>query len=327
MSDFYHGLDLKRGALVRAGEIPDGTSAYDGAVMKYINQIYHAIFAGSNEFEIDLGEPWYWAKQPSPVVINLEPPYQTGTVSVANGSASGTFSAAPSFSLQGQFLKVTDNVEYYKILSHTAGATAFTLDSTYNGTTNAAAGFKVFRLVYTVRHEDVFARFITPFRVFKTTFEEDEDYQIYGISDISFDRDYPLSVITSSTPTRFKLGKDASGNYTVQFNYYVTETTRIEAEWIAIPEALTDSTTSVPKMPRNFRPVLEYGAAAMIAQDKNDARLNNFISLVQSKMRSMIADNRKQHRQINGKNRGMLLARQDQLGYRSRLGAYIEGVE
>lgn len=131
MAVFRNAQDIKRDALSRAGELTDGTSDYDSDALKYINDAYHGLFAGGSEFGVDIDEMWAWAKSKYPVILTLDPAEETGTITLVLGSRDGTFSIAHATSQVGRYLKIDNRDEYFKIVAHAPGATAFELDQAY----------------------------------------------------------------------------------------------------------------------------------------------------------------------------------------------------
>jgi len=326
VSNFYSGADLKRGVLQRIGELTDGTSSYEELAMRRINELYFNVIAGGNEFDVDLGEPWIWARAPQPLIITLVPPYQTGTVSVTNNSAAGSFSVAPTVSLKNQYLQILDtgNPEKYKIISHTANATAFTLDGPYNGSTGASSSFQVLMINYQIGNDTDILRLVEPFRVYKMTWDEDRNYQVYGLDPNSFDYNYPLGSIVQGMPNRFKIWKDEDKNIWAQMNEFLTEQSRMEVDYIPIPDELTDSDESIPLIPREFRTILEYGPTAMLMLEKGDGRAPSYIQLTQAKMKAMLKATRKEQSHLNSKSKGRLVPRPEFIRVRQRIQAFVK---
>lgn len=83
------------------------------------------------------------------ITDNLPVNYSTGTVSVTNGSATITFSSAPAADkvVAGRDLFSVDGVRFYQILNGptTAGGATFNLYEAYQGATNAAASFSIYK--------------------------------------------------------------------------------------------------------------------------------------------------------------------------------------
>lgn len=83
------------------------------------------------------------------ITDNLPVSYSTGTVSVTNGSAQITFSSAPANDkvVAGRDLFSVDGVRFYQIKNGptTLGGAIFNLAETYQGSTNAAASFSIYK--------------------------------------------------------------------------------------------------------------------------------------------------------------------------------------
>lgn len=150
MAQFRTTEDLVDSVLRRCGELTNGTSSFESQALDYLNRIHHTIISGGNEFNIEVDEPWTWGKSKNPIILELQPALETGTVSLTQGSESGAFSVAPSYSVAGWFLKIDNREEYFRIASHTAAATAFELDAAYTGETGGTLGFKAIKLDYQV---------------------------------------------------------------------------------------------------------------------------------------------------------------------------------
>ncbi len=230
--------DLKIAALEKAGELTDGTSDYDTTVEEQINALNRSIYSGANEFNVDLGEPWEWAKPRNPGVLTLIPPFETGTISLTQDSASATLSSAPAVglgSLKNHFLIITGISTVYRISAHTANATAVTLDQIYLEDTAATASFKIVKLDYDLTAG--IERLIGPMRTYKAN-NDDASTEISGIDRNAFDRLYPLARPKSGIPERFSVIAEANGLLTVRFSHYQAED-KIRVEYDYIPVAPT----------------------------------------------------------------------------------------
>lgn len=115
-------------------------------IQRVISGVYADICAKSD---------WWWLQRRT--IINTVPKINTGTVSVTANSTSITFSTAPqqfstNVSVAGFVLIISGNVTdanaVYRILSHTSGLTAATLDAAYTGATDTAAGFNLYQVSY-----------------------------------------------------------------------------------------------------------------------------------------------------------------------------------
>jgi len=134
--------------LRRCGENQDSTSPYYTQALDYLNQIHHTVITGGSEFNLEVDEPWVWARASRPLILELQPYYSTGSVALTLGSASGTFSAAPTVSVEGWYLKLDSGPELYRITQHTASSTSFSIDALFTQTSVTAQSFRCFQLDY-----------------------------------------------------------------------------------------------------------------------------------------------------------------------------------
>lgn len=150
MANFRNTADYLDSILLLAGETTNGNSAFETRALHYLNQIHTAIISGGTEFNTNVNELWNWALEDTPILLELQPKYEEGTIALTEGSVTGAFSSAPTFSLKGYHFRLKDNVskEVYKIESHVAGNTAFTINSLYPGTTEAGVTYTAFKLDY-----------------------------------------------------------------------------------------------------------------------------------------------------------------------------------
>lgn len=131
MAEYVNSQEIKRAVLRTAGELTTGTSQYDALALQHLNRLYRDLFVGGNEFGIDTAESWVWAKSERPIILTLQPAYETGMVTLTSGSHAGTFSSAPTVSLEGWFIKLSARSEYFKIVAHEAGYAGFSIDQAY----------------------------------------------------------------------------------------------------------------------------------------------------------------------------------------------------
>ncbi len=150
MAQYQTTQDIVTRILKKTGEPTNGNSSYLTSVTEYISDVQRKLVAGASVFELSCDETWPWARSPHPYTIEVRPAYSTGTVSVSYGSTAGVFSSAPSYSVAGWFIRNPTTLEAYKIVSHTAAATAFVLETPFLGTTSAVWPFEVYKLDYEV---------------------------------------------------------------------------------------------------------------------------------------------------------------------------------
>jgi len=150
MANFRTTADYIDSILLLAGETTNGNSAFETRALYYLNQIQHAIIAGGNEFNVEVDEAWPWAREPDPIILEVLPKQNTGTVAINHRSTVGTFSDAPTISLVGYHILVEGTEEVYRISQHTASTTGFRLDGGYSGSAVTAASFEAVLLDYEV---------------------------------------------------------------------------------------------------------------------------------------------------------------------------------
>lgn len=148
MAQFRTSADLVSSVLRRCGENQDSTSNYYQQAIDYLNQIHHTVITGGSEFNLEVDEPWVWASARRPIVLEIQPAHTTGSVTLTQGSESGTFSSAPSSSLEGYYLKLNNGPEVYRIAQHTAASAAFELDAAFPQTTVTGQTFLALKLEY-----------------------------------------------------------------------------------------------------------------------------------------------------------------------------------
>lgn len=313
MANFLSTSDLKKVALAMVGELTDGTSEYDAKAVEYLNRIQLAILAGSNEYNIALSEPWSWGKSKYPGTLKLEPSFTDGTVSLTNNSVNGSFSSAPTESQAGKFLKISGDSEFYRIATHTASATAFTLDQAYLGDTGGGLSYNAYKLDYDTTTGIL--RLIAPMRAFKLqNFAEDDSGEIPGCDLHTMMREHPWHRLESGIPTRFAelFHNTDTGVYTIRFNRTVGDVARVEYDYIPIPTDLTDSGSNYPLVPRENRMVLAHGAAYHLAMDKNDSRAAEHYKNLTLGLGALVLAERRQ-RTNYGKRQANLIPRRDQM--------------
>jgi hypothetical protein len=287
MANSYSTQDLVKGVLILCGERTDGTSPYHALALKFINDVYKELLAGPTIFAPEIGDAWSWARVTSAIKL---PAYQSGSCTLTSGSASGTFSVAPSISLAGYDFHTTGFPTWYTISAHTAGQTSFTLDAAYIDTTGSVS-YVAAPLVQDLGGGIL--RLVEPFRIYTDRVldynESSSDMsRIYGMSLLEFWRRFPLREIQNDVPSKFTTTSRSEDSWKVRFNKYVSNPIRIDWDYIQIPSELTDSSTSIPLVPFENRSLLEVGAAYYLNVVKNQTqRAETFFKLATVKIQAM----------------------------------------
>jgi hypothetical protein len=311
MSAYANACDLKVDILWRAGEPTDGTSDYDITSLVYLNRAYQTLCLGGAELAPEVQEDWWWLRKSPPGVLILQPAYATGTITVTNNNTAVTFSAAPSFTAQGWFLRIAEgNGDIFRVSAHIAGATVATLDSVYTGA-SASVAFTLFKLEYDIASDVL--RLISPMRAYRA----ERRYEILGVDLMALDYDYPLAAVDPGIPDRFA----AVDENTVRFNRYggttSTEYIRAEYDYLYMPPELESLTTSIPVVPLHWRHVLSDWGTFWLMMDKNDNRADAVGLAAKNGLKAMATENR---HKLGAQGRGAvgnILPRQDEMA-RSR---------
>lgn len=280
--------------LFQAGEPTDGTSDFHAHAIECLNRAYRDIWMGGGALVREMNEPWLWLKKDPPGVVILNPLIEDGTVSVTNNSASITFSSAPAASVQGRFFRVEGHADVFRISSHTGGVASATLDSVYTGATNAAAGYKVMQLEYTLAAD--LLRVIGPMRIYK-----DNKVEVDGVSLSSLERDYPLAYVEAGVPDMFAMVTETK----VRFNRYggvsSTELIRVEYDYLQKPATELADDTVEPLVPLEHRQVLADVALMYLYTAMSDARVAIVAPMAKAGLSAMAADNRARLAQMSRK--------------------------
>lgn len=178
---------------------------------------------------------WPFLRSPTPLVIQTVPDITAGTVATTAGSTSITFSTAPvdsngsNVSVSGRFIQTSSSKDFYKITSHTSGATAATIEIGAINTA-AAATYKVSKFYYSTStnvdriiqvYQDVL-----PYQLLETTVEYFQAYNP-GFLSSGTPRLYCMAGIDSSagagTP-QFRLWPTPDAVINLRIDYFTVAT-------------------------------------------------------------------------------------------------------
>lgn len=150
MSQFRTTADIQNEVLQKAGEPTNGNSPFETIAMTYINKVHQAIIGGGSIFNIDVDEPWTWARSKHPIVLELEPAYVLGSVTFTVNDVNITFSEAPSVSVEGWHIQANGKPTVYRITKHNAGEQAAQIDSSFVDTSGAYT-YRAMKLDYQIQ--------------------------------------------------------------------------------------------------------------------------------------------------------------------------------
>jgi len=310
--------DILDVALGFAGESIDHSgstvSEYRTKALIYLNRLQLGILAGSNEFEIEIGEPFRWAVEAQPKKFSLMPSLSF-TASVTNNSTTVVLSTTPSMNLLGRLVKFASYADYYRVAAHTGTSTTITLDTAFIGTTSAANGMTAYALEYSLGTDIL--RICGPLRINSTSYY-DGSSEILGSDMSPMLREYQMQYLRTRFPDRFAIKSvdSATNEMIIRVNTDPIAQAIVEFDYIKYPPDLTDSGSSYPKCPGTHRMMLAYGVAYYLCVDKNDSRAQNYYVQVQAGLKSLVAAEKNQ-RNSSSWLRGALIARPDQFKRRS----------
>lgn len=315
MANSYSSQDLVKGALQRVGERTDGSSPYHQLALKYLNRAYSDILKGNSVFSPEIRECWSWARQTASFVLPQN--YNTGSVTLVNGSAAGTFSVAPAISLTGYNFVVTNmstsnTTSYYLISAHTAGSTSFTLDLGY---VEPSGTYSYNAIPLTVNLGRGILRLADPLRQYNTRVLEFGELpqdmgRIYYMDINVFWEKWPLELLLNDIPSRFTLQTSSDTTYILRFNKWVSSPIRVDYDYISTQPLLVDSSSDIPLVPFEDRDVLEIMAAYYLYNDKKQpADAQTYLQLAGQRIQAMKMAN--QGQQKLGKIFGQIIPRLD----------------
>lgn len=311
--------DILKGALNHAGELTNGLSDFHQLALKYTNKLYKDILSGASVLDVEIGEPFNFARAREPMTLVLQPAYESGTVSMLQNSINGVFSVPPPISLKDRYLKIDNNPTYYKILTHAPAAAAFTIDTPYIEETVPDASFKALAMIYNLG--DGILRLLEPWRVYDVAdgsyWIGDSRGKIFVMETKRFREEYPLQYALEGIPDKYTIIYRDDIEFLVEFNRSPGKQVKIDCDYIPFPDDLIDSDESIPVIPREYIDILEFGTAFYLLQDKHDDKADRFFNLARTALHKMLQGERRQVTH-GSENKGRLIPRQDQRNTRAR---------
>ncbi len=269
MSNLAHANDCLNYMYLRSGDSVSNPQ-FAANALTYMNIAYREMVSGTSKLIPQVVATFPWAKAAQPKTLTLIP-VETGTATIVQNSTGITFSSGPASTRVGYHIKFGTgaNAEVtYRIITHTAGDTAATLDSEVVSS-SASVTYTMFKIDWTVGSSDIL-RMVDVFNSYIDPGLGSDSYQLIGEPEREFRRYFPT--FTSGTPTHFTILYESAGTFTVRFNKYAAALTykRLEIPYIPIPTDLTASDLSIPIVPLHHRQTLCDLALFLLFQDTND---------------------------------------------------------
>lgn len=286
--------DLRADALFRAGEQQSATSKFWVQSLVYLNRVMRDLMLGgqiavgrdlatsAGIYDHLVSSPvndWWWARARG--ILNTTAGRNTDTVTLTQGSVSGTLGATVATDLDGYRIRANQLATAPLISAHTSGSAAITLDAEWPEETVAGGSTVIWKDSYALASD--FLRFCAPPYIHSTWSRQAS----VGCVE-NRDSEWPLSLMAQGPPTQAYL----RGPQTLVFNAWDTRAYRLEYEYIAMPADLTAGTGTTP-LPPHYRPLLAIGTAMLIAHDKGDDRAKTFASEYREMLGRMSQEHRK----------------------------------
>jgi hypothetical protein len=319
---------LKTLALELAQEPTDGSSQFDARAVDYMNEIYLVLTQGGTIGVRDLAtsaglythvvdiatSDWLWLRKFPPFCFNTTPamigantsvalggppPITLQTVTLTFNSTTVTFNGiAPPLDVTGWRIKLLNQtpgieippITVPRIEAHTAGAFTATIDCPWPQDTETANGnFVLWQAEYELPSD--FARFAESPFVFGGWPVSYPPRLAIGSAEQVFDQ-FPLMESNQGPPN----AAARISPTTIMMNRWDTQSYRIEFSYIIQPDALVTGQMppQEPLLPVRHRPVLSYGAAMYIMQDKADSKTSMLASQTRELIMRMTQEYRKE---------------------------------
>lgn len=273
------GQDILFAVLKSAGQSASLTDDYATDAKLAINNEYLSILRAAE---------WPWAKANRPAVLTTVARIQR-TASPITGAAV-TLSATISESVAGRKFYVDSSQAFYRILSHTAGTAALTLDAEYVETQNGGA-CTIYQDEYSL--PGVSNDCVMPINPLKVRGQWERD--VHVIAEDEFRARYgwnttvAIGIIEAATMIRFDTA--AIPAPVIQIAPWTTERLNIEYDYIQLRALLTfdaDATTDLVRIPQDYRWVLYELALAKVLDLKEDSRSARAFSRGELGMKQMV---------------------------------------
>lgn len=159
-------------------------------------------------------------------------------------------------------------------------------------------------------------RLVGPMRAFRAGLHSRD---IEGVEIRTLQEDCPLSEVAQRIPRKFAVLREGQdGRLVVRFDGYPSEAMKVEVDVIEVPLDLKDLAASVPKVPRKYSDILEYGAACFILTDKEDDKAATYMQFAKAQLLLMQAAHRAQLKRTDP-NFGGITPRSDLASVKRRL--------
>lgn len=211
-------------------------------------------------------------------IIQTVPDLTTGTISINSGSTSLTFSSAPAVTVADRFVQFSDEGDWYRIVTHTAAATAATITPSYGGSSNlVGATYKVRKIFYSTT---------TPFDSILDMKNTNGGKIISSAIPRETDVLFPLYYDAGSVYQYINSVPDSSGNMRFSFLYSPSSAENIQVRGIkTIVDMSADSDQSI--IPGRWCSIILDLASYHAFSSLNDSRAANAYTKAENGIEAM----------------------------------------
>lgn len=182
-------------------ELSDRLGVYDNSIAADLTKLKRWLNMGYQYICGKANWPFILGYEIVQTVVDIT----TGTVNATSGSATITFSSAPSVSVANRYIQFSSSDDWYQITAHTAAASTATISPTYGPSSNLSAGtYKVRKLLYATT---------TPLASYLDIKKTVNPGRLESINQREGDFFLPLYLDASNTMTTYFMGPlDSSNN-------------------------------------------------------------------------------------------------------------------
>ena len=300
MGIYSNTRELKEDVLFRASE-PLSGSKFDAQVISYLNRVYRTLATGASEFLPEYVEDWWWLR--GEAALNLDPVYSAGVIDVTEGSVDLVITPAPPDSMVGRRLIIPNAPDIPIVVGHSGGSVNAVLDQPWTGDTAVGVEYRLLKTVYTL--STAVQVLISPMIGHRQT------ERINGLSPERMDELWPLAKLKPGFPQAFALENENQ----VRFSHGGSDEgrfIRVEYRYRPMIQDLTDSPSSVPLVPSQWRHLLADFALTYLLIDKNDDRSNAVALAGRTGLGAMLKENRRRLAKMDSL-AGKIVTRPDKL--------------
>ncbi len=288
---------LQQDALWRAGEPTGGSSTFNAKALEYLDHIWTILLTGGNvavgrDLATSAGiyahlvdipvTDWWWAR--SRAAITTKAVFEA-TVTLNNGSLSGSIPSAPSDDLAEYRIVVPGAYTVPRILTGGSSSTLLTIASAWpEATITTTARF-------------VPTRYVLPSNFGRPTSRPyvhgANGYQIDLTSHESMQEVSPFNQMVQGPPTQGTIEQADNTNAYLWLNNWDTKRYAVELQYVIRPDQAISESAVVSRLPVQYMRVLSTGAAMLICFDKGDTRAEQLASEFRESVRAMATEHRR----------------------------------